>query len=260
MFLLNDYNRPGPGTLPDAPREKGLKRIWEMISRDYISFWLAGMINVLTFLPFALLAGYAYATHSLLIAILGGMIGGLIAAPGFFGLADTLLRSLRDEPGYWWHRYSRAMKNSWKSLILPGIVFGTAASVQIFILLHLQATDAGLVIFLSQIVSMTVFLILFLWTLCQHALLELSFGALIKNSILLALRYFGRSLAAAGIAAGYLLILRILFPGSVFLLITAGLWLGLLCCFQVIYPQIDEIFHIEKTLNEKLSRKAVNRE
>ena len=44
MGLFFDDSRPGPGVAPDAPRSTGLKRIWEMLSRDYLTFWGAGII------------------------------------------------------------------------------------------------------------------------------------------------------------------------------------------------------------------------
>ncbi|MCR4951357.1 MAG: hypothetical protein K6A40_08560 [Solobacterium sp.] len=260
MFFFSNYNTPGPGIDPDAPRAVGLSRIWEMISRDYVSFWLAGILNVLTFLPFLFLAGLGYATHSLLIALLGGVIGGIIAAPGFYGLADTLLRSLRDEPGDWWYRYSGALKNNWKKTLVPGIIAGGIFSVQIFILLHIPMLDMGFGMVICQIVSMTVFTGIFLWALAQQVLIELSVMAMIKNSLLLFFRYLPRSLAASLIAIAWMILVNLLFPGSVFLLLTAGLWLPMLCCMQIIYPTIDEIFGIEKALNEELAAKTHRKE
>ena len=47
---------------------------------------------------------------SLPLCLLSGAVGGLIAAPAFCGMLDTILRALRDEPGYWWHTYKRAME------------------------------------------------------------------------------------------------------------------------------------------------------
>ena len=251
MLFFSNYSKPGPGIPPDAPRADGLKRIWEMISRDYIRFWLAGILNVLTFLPFLFFAGYAYATHSLLLAVAGGAIGGLIAAPGFYGLADTLLRSLRDEAGFWWYRYSNSLKQNWKKLMLPGVIAGVIFSIQIFILVHIPVLGMGPFLLLCQIISMTVFTGIFLWALAQQVLLELSLGALIKNSILLFFRYFSKSLGASLIAIAWMILLNMLFPGSVFLLISAGLWLPMICCLQIIYPKIDEVFEIEKKLNER---------
>ncbi len=251
MFFFSNYDTPGPGFDPDAPRATGWTRIWEMISRDYKSFWLAGILNILTSFPFMFMIGYAYATHSVLIALAGGAVCGMIAAPGFYGLSDTLLRSLRDEPGYWWHRYSRAVKNNWLKTLFPGFLGGIIFSIQMFILFHMQELDGGLWLLISLIVSMTVFMGILLWFLVQHALLELSFIALLKNSLLLFFRYITKSLAAAGIALGYLILILLIFPGSVFLLITACFWLPLLCSFQIIYPKADEIFGIEKKLSSR---------
>lgn len=60
----------------DESRETGSKRIWEMISRDHIAFWLAGMLNLLLMVPFAFGVGYACATPSLHFTLLAGVIGG----------------------------------------------------------------------------------------------------------------------------------------------------------------------------------------
>ncbi len=251
MFLFRDYYTPGPGIPDNAPRETGLRRIWEMISRDYVSFWLSGILNFFSLLPFIFLVGLAYVTHSLLIAMVGGVIGGIIAAPAFYGLADTLLRSLRDESGDRWLRYSRAMKSNWLKTLLPGGICGFIFSIQLFVLMHLPLIEGGGWLMICQLISMFVFIGIFLWMLAQHVLLELSFGALLKNSLLLFFRFFKSTLAASAVAVGYLLLVLYMFPGSVFLLITAGLWLPLLCCYQIIYPRLDETFQIEKKISSK---------
>jgi len=250
MPLFFNYSRPGPGVSPDEPRKKGLARIGELISRDWISFWLAGAINLLFSLPFVLALRFAYFTHSVLFALLAGLIGGLLAAPGFLGLADTLLRSLRDEPGFWWHRYSRALRRGWKSTLLPGAILGTVFSAQVFTLLHMPVIGGGLALLLCQLAGMVLSVGLFAWGLPQQALMELRPLALVKNCFLLFFRYIGKTLTAAAILLGYAILVRILFPGSVFLLLTAGLWLPLLCALQVIYPTIDELFGIEKAIEE----------
>ena len=249
--MLFNYTKPGPGVAPDEPRKTGLPRIWEMISRDFRFFWPAGAINVLLTLPFAFAVGYACATHSLLFALLAGVLGGLIAAPGFLGLADTLLRSLRDEPGFFWHRYSRAIKKSWKGALLPGLLFGTVFSVQIFILMHMHLLGGGIGLFLCQVLSMVVSVSLFAWVLPQQALLELGFGVLLKNSLLLCLRHIGKTLLAAVILLAFAVLSVVLFPASVMVLLVIGLWLPLLCALQIIYPVLDEAFGIEETLAKR---------
>lgn len=250
MPLFFDYSRPGPGVAPDEPRKTGLPRIWELISRDGLRFWGSGAIHLLFSLPFAAAVYFAYVTHSVLFALLAGVVGGLIAAPSVLGLADTLLRSLRDEPGFWWYRYRKALKRSWKASLLPGVVMGTVFSAQVFTLLHMPVIGGGLALLLCQIAGMVLAAGLFAWGLPQLALLELSFPALIKNSFLLFFRYIGKTLAAAAILLGYAAVVAISFPGSVFLLLVAGWWLPLLCALQVVYPVLDEAFGIEDAIEK----------
>ena len=86
-------------------------------------------------------------------------------------------------------------------------------------------------------------------------MLELSFSARLKNSVLLFIRHFGKTLLAAGIALIYAIAVIVAFPGSVFLLLIAGLWLPLLCMLQIIYPVLDETFGIEEAIEQSRKRK-----
>ena len=52
MGLFNmHYDRPGPGVNPDTPRKKGAARFAEVLGRDMLSFWCAGMPVSYTHLP-----------------------------------------------------------------------------------------------------------------------------------------------------------------------------------------------------------------
>lgn len=48
MSILSDLfkreDRPGPGVAPDEPRKKGLRRLWEVCTRDLGSFFWAGLL------------------------------------------------------------------------------------------------------------------------------------------------------------------------------------------------------------------------
>ena len=46
--------------------------------------------------------------------------------------ADTVLRSLRDEPGYWWETYRRVWKRNARESLVPGMLTGLVLSIQIF--------------------------------------------------------------------------------------------------------------------------------
>src|SRR5699024_5162290 len=145
MGLFNmHYDRPGPGVNPDTPRKKGAARFAEVLGRDMLSFWCAGMLALLSALPFALGLILSLLTHAVLPMLLAGALGGMIAAPQLAGLQDTILRSLRDEPGYWWATYRQVWKRNLKGSLLPGAVGGLILAMQIFAAWHLGAGQGSL--------------------------------------------------------------------------------------------------------------------
>ena len=135
LFFSSDrFTRPGPGVRPDAPRKKGVARLAEIMGRDMWNFFRAGFLAFLGCLPFIIGMFFAVETHALLFMLLAGIIGGLIAGPELSAMADTVLRSLRDEPGYWWETYRRVWKRNareslaWTHLTSPGEGVITAVS------------------------------------------------------------------------------------------------------------------------------------
>lgn len=259
-FLFPDYNRPGPGVDPEAPRKRGVFRLWEVFSRDYWFIMLTGLLALIGVLPFIAGTVMAYRTHSLLIMILTGLVSGAIAAPGICGLADVLLRCLRDEPGFWWYRYKNAMKRNWRGSILPGALFGTIFSVQCFTLLHLSQSGSGLGMFMCQLVSMLVSVSLFLYVLMQIALMELPFFKMLKNSLWLSIRYFPKTLLASLSQLAYWVAIVLFFPASSIIMLLTSLWLPLLIAFVGLYPVIDDVFQIEKRLHKEQSKEATRPE
>ncbi len=60
LFTRN-FDKPGPGVSPDAPRKKGAARFFEILGRDFSTIWLAGILAMLGGLPFA--AGVWFASR-----------------------------------------------------------------------------------------------------------------------------------------------------------------------------------------------------
>ena len=86
MALFNfHFDRPGPGVSPDAPRKKGPARFFEILGRDLTSFYLAGLLALVSALPFVFGVWFAVDTHSLVPLLLAGVLGGMIAAPQLCG-------------------------------------------------------------------------------------------------------------------------------------------------------------------------------
>ena len=248
MALFNfRFDRPGPGVSPDAPRKKGPARFFEMLGRDFMSFYLAGLLALASALPFVFGVWFAVDTHSLLPLLLAGVLGGMIAAPQLCGLLDTILRSLRDEPGFWWTTYRRAWKRNAKASLLPGAIGGLLLSMQIFTVFHYDISTG---VVPGALLAVGLFLLLGLaeFMFSQVALVDLPFGGLLKNSLFLFLGYLPR--AALGVLWQFIywIIILLLWPISGCVVLITGFWLPALLTMQAIYPVLNKAFDLENKI------------
>ena len=250
MPLFNmHYDRPGPGVDPDTPRKKGAARFLELLGRDLTSFWLAGLLSMLSAVPFLFGLWFSIVSHAVLPALLAGVLGGLIAAPQICGLQDTILRSLRDEPGYWWTTYRRAWKRNAKASLLPGALGGLVLAMQIFSAYHLASGQSFWlpvalllgVIFLTGLAQ---------YVFAQVALLNMPFGGILKNAILLFLGYLPRTMLGVVWQLLYWGLLLAFWPFSSVLVVITGTWLPALLSLMAIYPVLDKSFQIEERVKK----------
>lgn len=249
MGLFNmHYDRPGPGVNPDTPRKKGAARFAEVLGRDMLSFWCAGMLALLSALPFALGLILSLLTHAVLPMLLAGVLGGMIAAPQLTGLHDTILRSLRDEPGYWWATYRRVWKRNLKGSLLPGAVGGLILAMQIFAAWHLGTGQGSLLAVL--VIGLVLLGGLAQYLFAQVALLDLPFASQLKNAVLLFFGYLPRTLLGVLWQGVYWGLLAGFFPFSVPVLLITGLWLPAALSLMAIYPPLEKSFHIEDTIRK----------
>lgn len=248
MALFNfHFDRPGPGVSPDAPRKKGPARFFEMLGRDFVSFYLAGMLALASAMPFVLGVWFAVATHSLVPLLLAGVLGGMIAAPQLCGLLDTILRSLRDEPGFWWATYRRAWKRNVKASLLPGAVCGLLLAMEIFTAFHLDISQS-VVPAVAVLVALILLAGIAQYIYAQVALVEVSFGGLLKNALMLFLGYLPRSALGVLWQGIYWAAVALFWPVSSFAVILCSLWLPCLLNLMAIYPALDKSFDLEKTI------------
>ena len=247
LGLLPNYN-----TAPseDAPRKHGIARLWELSTRDFWDNFRAGFLALIGCAPFIAGVWFAADSHVLIFAPLFGLLGGAIAGPELCGLADTLLRGLRDEPGFWWHTYKRAWKRSAKASLLPGAVTGILLGTQIFLLLHAGALELSMGMGAALVAGILVVLALNLYLWPQLALMELPFAALVKNAGILFLGQLPRSIAALAIMAAYLGLIVRFFTVAVTLLPLTNFWLPAVPATFLIYPGIEKNFQIEKKLRD----------
>ena len=244
-WLLPDYNTPGPGVGPDTPRKEGFARLTEVIERDFLDFYKAGFLALAGAIPLVIGVIFAVRTNSFLPLVLSGLFGGMIAAPEVVGMFDTILRSLRDEPGWWWGTYRKAWKRNAAASLLPGALFGLLLSVQVFAL-YLLSDDIGRVLLLALGGLLTLGLTVYVFA--QLTLMNLSFGAMLKNAVFLLIG----NLLDSGVFllwfAVYVFVIWYLYPVSAVLLLLGGIWFPALAGLVKIYPILDETFEIESRL------------
>lgn len=254
MGIFNrNFDRPGPGVSKDAPRKKGAARYFEVLGRDWGSFWKASLLCLLGYIPWGLLTGVGLLTGSLLFALAGGLVGGAIAGPALAGLHDTVLRALRDEPGYWWHVYKRAFKNNWRAALAPGALLGFLTAGQAFLICFLLMGTIRADLLSTAMLTLN----LLLTGMClpfvfgQLVLMEMNFATLLKNSLFLALSNAPWALLMALVQAAYWAAMLLLFPASLTALAALGCVPVALFCQQIAWRIMDRVFGLEEQFRRR---------
>ena len=248
------YYKEGPGVEKDAPRKKGIARFFEVVGRDLNSLFLANVLTFVGFLPMICIVYLGFLAGSLPLLLAGAVIGGLFAGPALSGMYDTVLRALRDEPGYWWATYRRAFRQNAKASLLPGILYGLVVTVQIYLVWFcarsLSDGNVSIPLWVATALNLVLFHMLFSYLWPQIVLLDQPLILTLKNCLTCMLAFFPRALATAlvTILSGGLLVTMI--PAGLFLILLAGFWLPCLICCQIVYPDMDRVFHIEENIRK----------
>ena len=233
----------------EEPPKTGLARLWELLRRDFWRFLTAGLLALAGALPFAVGVSLLIAAHDLRSAMLTGAVGGLIAGPELCGMADTVLRSLRNEPNFWWDTYRWAWKRNAREALLPGAAGGLFFSVELFLLFHAEALALGAGARLTMLLGMLLALGFFSYIWPQLALMELPFGTVIKNAALLFLGQLPRSIAALAAQAVYWALTLAYLDTALPVLLVTNFWAPFLLTLFLIYPGIEKGFRIEMRMN-----------
>lgn len=248
-FLHTNYDKPGPGVAPDTPRKVGLGRLAEVLARDVFSFWKAGGLLLVSVLPATFCIGVACSSGSVLLLLLGGALGGVVAGPQICGLMDTILRSLRDEPGFWWHTYRQAWRRNASACLLPGAVTGLLLGMQLFVLSNLDklTVTASFAAVLTVGSLLAVGLALLVWV--QLALFSLPISNILRNSLLLFLLSPARTAGAILVQVAYWGCLWLFVPTSLSVLPLTGIWFPFLVSVFLLYQPLEKSFDLEASIH-----------
>lgn len=253
IFQYN-FDKPGPGVNPGEPRKTGYRRFAELLSLSGWTFFKAGILACISFLPFYIGLATAVVTYQFPLMLLSGILGGAIAGPQITGLADTILRAQRDEPGIWWLTYKAAWKKNWKASLIPGALAGFLSASLVFVVTHLNTQSLSLFVLLGIAFSTLLSLSIFTYMFPQIALFDMGLGQILRNALLLTLRHPLRTLGGALLQAIYWGIFLAYYPFSQLILPITGLWFPLFMGLSVIYPPMEEEFDLEALVKEHQER------
>ena len=246
----------GPGVDKNTPRKTGILRFFEVVGRDLTGMFLATFLACLGFVPGICIVLFGFASGSLVVMAAGAVIGGAIAGPCLAGVYDTVLRALRDEPGYWWSTYRRAFRQNWKSSILPGIFYGLIITLQVSLVyfcvtMPARGVQVGTGIWVGAILNLIVFHMLFTYMWPQVVLLNQPFHQTLVNSLLCMLGFLPHALAASLLQIVFWGIVILTMPLGVVLMVLLGFWFTTEICCQMITGDLERVFHVEAQIRAK---------
>ena len=252
LFGRSEYIPEGAGISPDTPRKKGLARLVEVLSRDLDGIFLSGSLALLACVPAAVLVGLSLWVGSLPLCLLAACCAGWLVGPALTGLYDTILRALRDEPGFWWHTYKRVWKQNFKSSLLPGNIFTALWALIGYAAFALPqmanvSTSFALILLLDAVLLLT--LGSYFWM--QNALFDSSVSKKLSNCVRMFLGFLPQTALSAAFQLGYWLLVAFLIPRCAFVFLLTGLWVPNLLAMMAVYTPIEKSLHLEALIQEK---------
>lgn len=251
----NDF-KDGRGVDKDTPRKIGLGRFFELVGRDMNGMFLANLLTCLGFIPVICLVYIGFLMNSLPVMVVSAVVGGVLAGPVLAGMYDTVLRALRDEPGYWWTTYRRAFRQNFKASILPGILYCVVVTLQIFIVyfcfsMLAQGVNVGTGMWVAAVLNLVVFHMLFAYMWPQVVLLDQPFHQTLANSIRCMLAFLPHALAASIVQILFWGLVILCMPLGLLLMIVFGFWFTCEICCQIVSGDLERVFHVEEQIRAK---------
>ena len=250
----NDF-KAGKGVEKDAPRKTGVRRFFELVGRDMNSMFLANLLTCLGFVPVISLVYIGFLMNNLPVMLISAAVGGILAGPVLAGMYDTVLRALRDEAGYWWVTYRKAFKRNFKASILPGVLYCVVVTLQIFLVyfcfnMLYHGTNVGVPLWVATVLNLLIFQMLFAYMWPQIALLDQPLSLTLKNSINCMIAFLPHALAASIVQILFWGVVILCMPLGLFLMLIFGFWFVTEVSCQIVYGDIDRVFHIEENIRK----------
>jgi len=247
-----DYNRPGPGVGKDEPRKTGVRRLLEVLSRDFRDLVKLNLLFCACALPTAALFFLGvfifYSIPVVALSIFAAIpVGGALAASMF-----CITKMLRDELVFLWDDFKRKFLENVKQAAAPGMLCTVFIYAQVLLWGSMMTNDAGMDIawVIAGLIILLLFSIVAPYVFMQIAYIDLKLPQIIKNSVILSLANAKRNFMGAVLGNASWFASVLFFPITIVfipLIIMFGFTLPWLLCMMWIWPPFNKQFAIEAT-------------
>lgn len=248
LFFGGFDDRSIPGT-----RKSGFARYREVLEENWKDFIKVGFITLVFFIPLGAGLVYAVGTKSALLAILAGLAGGAISGLGYACMVDLILRRLRNDRDDWSVCWKRSMKQNALASLLPGALQGLLLALITFILVLIDWGAAPITIGTLVLMAVSILLATMVLTAWWPQVVTFEERALrqLRNAVLFCIFRFGKVFLSALVQVLWWAVIVLFLPWTAFVIPILGLWYILFVALHLIYPKLDEDFHIEEQIEEK---------
>lgn len=230
--------------------KKGLARFMELVDRDGPKFLKAGALVFLALIPYTAVVVMAVASGSPLF-LLGCIPAGMLAAPFLCGAADTVMRSLRDEVGWWWwDSYKTSWKRNARACLLPGGLFGLIGGLELFLLYIIAMQPDPVKDFWLLMAAVLAEFAILTYYLPMLVCMDIPFPALLRNCFVLFFSHPIKSILAAIVQIVYYGIILIWFPLTSVVFLLFSVWFPMVICYLTLYPVLDKHFGLKAAYEE----------
>ena len=181
-------------------------------------------------------------------------LGGAVSACMY-----CLSKMLMDEPGFCMYDFRRKLKENLSQAAFLGIITVAFVYGQIYLwaglLSDTTAIEYGTALLL--ITSAAAFEMVYPYVFLQIAHLELGIADILKNSVILAVKNLPRSFAATIVGRLIFIIFMLYLPSSLWctpVLLIIGFSFSRLLSLMWVWPLLDEVFGISRTIKETRER------
>jgi uncharacterized membrane protein YesL len=237
IFGLFDFTKEGPGIDKNAPPKKGIALFFSILFREYKNLMVVNLIFILFSLPV------------------------ITIGPAFAGMIHVIFKIIRDRPVFPFSDFIDGFKKNFRQSFVYTMLFTTALGLAIITLwYYLSSSSPPPFLYIPMALSVGLLMMLVIasfYCMIMIVTIKLPLTKIIKNSFLLSVACFPRSILMFAIVSSTLLLIALFFPVSLLLLLVGYFSIvNFIICYNALkcldkYIAVQPKDEKTKTVNEE---------